>query len=49
MEDLTTEKEALEKTVKELGEEVRVLNQQMGELQTTNKELQEKMDKVRTV
>ena len=49
MKVLTEEKEVLEKTVEELGKEVRVLNQQMGDLKAKNKELQEKMDKVSTV
>ena len=49
MKVLTEEKEALEKIVQELSEEVRVFNQQMGDFKAKNKELQEKMDKVRTV
>ncbi len=48
MKVLTAEKEALEKIVEDLGKEVRNLNQQMGELQTKNIELLEKMDKVCT-
>ncbi len=47
MEDLTAEKEVLEKKIAELHEQVDSLKQQMDNLETQNKKVQEKMDEVR--
>ncbi len=47
MNDLTAEKEVLKETVANLHEHVDSLKQQMSELKTQNKRVQEKMDEVR--